>query len=177
MTLDTNLRTHRLPSRGTHFDSCFAYDSTDLSLLLTTAEVEVAELMLKGVLHKALALLDKHRDEQSFQRVSKHITTACSQIDKMVRTDIPNLQRPWFAEGHSDISSPLFLCISKERVMFFTDDSQQSLSGNRQTPLPRKLMSIAKEGVPFNNQGAPEDAVPFPPQSIPYSDLSKNQTS
>ena len=60
--------------RGTHFDGRFAYDSTDLSLLFTTAEDEVAELMLKGVSHKALAQLDKHCNEQSLQRVSEHVT-------------------------------------------------------------------------------------------------------
>lgn len=51
--------------------------------------------------------------------------------------------------------------------MHFTDDSQQSLSCYRQTPLPRKLIPIAKGNVFFNDQGAPADAVPFVPQSIP----------
>ena len=132
--------------RGTHFDGRFAYDFTDLSLLLTTAEDEVAELMLKGVSHKALAQLDKHSDEQSLQRVSEHVTAACGQTDKIVRTDIPELRRPWFAQGHSDVSSPLILCISKEGVVYFTDDShhhylvtgrhcyQESLS-----PEPKKM--------------------------------------
>ena len=113
--------------------------------------------------HKKRKIVKK----KSLQRVSEYVTTACSQIDKIVRTDIPELRRPWFAEGHSDISSPLFLCISKEGVVYFTDDSQQSLSCYRQTPLPRKLISIAKGSVPFNDQGSPEDAVPFAPQSIP----------
>ena len=75
----------------------------------------------------------------------------------MVRTDVPELRRPWFAKGHSDISSPLFLAISKAGVVYFTDDSQQLLSCYRQTPLPRKLISIAKGN----------DSVPFSPQSIP----------
>lgn len=42
-----------------------------------------------------------------------------------------------------------------------------TLSCYRQTPLPRKLISIAKGNVILNNQGAPEDAVPSAPQSIP----------
>ena len=153
--------------RRTHFDGRYAYDSTDLSLLLTTAEDEVAEQMLQGVSHKALAQLYKHSDEQSLQRISEHVTTACGQVDNIVRTDVPELRRPWFAEGHSDISSPLFLAISKAGVLYFTDDSQQSLSCYRQTPSPRNLISIAKGNVFFNDQGAPEDAVPFSPQSIP----------
>ena len=159
---------HRLPSRGgTHFDGRYAYDSTDLSLILTTAEDEVVELMLKGVSHKALAQLEKHSDELSLQRISEPVNTARGQIDKMVRTDVPELRRPWFAEGHSNISSPLFLAIFKAGVVYFTDDSQQSLSCYRQTPLPRQLISIAKGNVFFNDQGAPEDSVPFEPQSIP----------
>ena len=56
----------------------------------------MAELMLKGVSHKALAQLDKHSDEQSLQRISEHVTAACGQIDKMARTDVPELLRPWF---------------------------------------------------------------------------------
>ena len=104
-------------------DGQYAYDSTDLSLILTTADDKVVELMLKGVSHKALAQLDKHSDEQSLQRIREPVTTACGQIDKMVRTDVPELWRPWFAEGHSDISSPLCLAISKAGVVYFTDDS------------------------------------------------------
>ena len=117
--------------------------------------------------HKALAQLDKDSDEQSLQRISEPVTTACGQTDKMVRTDDPDLLRPWFAEGHSDISCPLFLAISKAGVVYFTDDSQQTLSSYRQTPLPRRLISIAKGNVFFNDQGVPEDSVPFAPQSIP----------
>ena len=72
-------------------DGQYAYDSTDLSLILTTADDKVVELMLKGVSHKALAQLDKHSDEQSLQRIREPVTTACGQIDKMVRTDVPEL--------------------------------------------------------------------------------------
>ena len=72
-------------------DSRYAYDFSDLSLILTTAEDEVVELMLKGVSHKALAQLDKHRDEQSLQRIREPVTTGCGQIDKMVRTHVPEL--------------------------------------------------------------------------------------
>ena len=72
-------------------DGQYAYDSTDLSLILTTADDEVVELMLKGVSPKALAQLDKHSDEQSLQRICEHVTTTCGQIDKMVRTDVPEL--------------------------------------------------------------------------------------
>jgi len=39
---------------GTHFDGRHSYDSTDLSLLLTSATDEVVERMLKGVSDQCL---------------------------------------------------------------------------------------------------------------------------
>ena len=47
-----------------------AYDSTDLSTVLTTTDNVVTETMYRGVSHKAVALLDKRSNEQSLQRVS-----------------------------------------------------------------------------------------------------------
>ena len=51
--------------------------------------------------------------------------------------------------------------------MCFTDDSQQSLSCYRQTPLPRKLISISKGSSQINDQAVPDDAVPFAPEWVP----------
>ena len=92
---------------------------------------------------------------------------ACGEVEKLVRTDIPELRRPWFAEDHSGISSPLFLVISKLGVVYYTDDSNQSLSCYRQTPLPRKLIPISKGSAQVNDQGVPDDNVPFTPESVP----------
>ena len=153
--------------RGTHFDGRHSYDSTDLSLLLSSAKDDVVERMLKGVSHKAISQLDKHSDEQSLQRVSESVINACGEVEKLVRTDIPELRRPWFAEDHSGISSPLFLVISKAGVVYYTDDSNQSLSCYRQTPLPRKLIPISKGSAQVNDQGVPDDDVPFAPESVP----------
>ena len=50
--------------------------------------------MLKGVSHNALSQLDKHSDEQSVQRISENVITACGDIQQMVTTDIPELRRP-----------------------------------------------------------------------------------
>ena len=128
--------------RGTHFDCQYAYDLTDLSILLTSAKNKVLELVLKGVSHKTLAQLDKHSDEQSLRRISKSVTSACEEVNKLVRTEIPELRRSRFAEDLAVISSLLFMTISKVGVVYFTDDSQQSLSCYRQTPLPRKKVSF-----------------------------------
>ena len=57
---------------------------------------EIAEKMNVGVAHGALAHLDKHIDEQVLQRISKPVIEACFKVDTIVRTDIPELRRPWF---------------------------------------------------------------------------------
>ena len=153
--------------RGSHFDGTFAYDSTDFLVLLTTADDHIAQLMSQGVSHKAIAQLDKHSDEQILQRVNESLTTACTQVGVMVRTDIPELRKPWLSENHSEalyvlffllpyprvdfcftlafrksfrstVRSPLFATISKSGLLFYTDDYQQSLYCYRQTPVPKK---------------------------------------
>ena len=113
--------------------------------------------MLKGVPHKALAQVDKHSDEQSLQRISEPVTTACGQIDKMVSTEVPGLRRPWFAESHSDISSPLFLAIWKAGVVHFTDDTAITILLQANTATKKAYLHNQKN-VFFNDQGAPEDA-------------------
>ena len=80
--------------RGTHFDGKHCYDSTDLAILLTTALDEVVQTMSKGISHKAISQLDKHSDEQSLQRVSDEVIEECSDISKLIRTDVPELRRP-----------------------------------------------------------------------------------
>ena len=129
--------------RGTHFDGCHLYVSTDLSLLLSSAKDEVLERMLKGVSHKAISQLDKHSDEQSLQRVSEIVINA------------------------HGFSYPLFLVIPKAGVVYYTDDSNQSLSCYRKTPLPQKLIPISKGSAQVNDQGVPHDDVPFAQESVP----------
>ena len=101
------------------------------------------------------------------QRISENVITACGEVQQMVRTGIPERRRPWFAEGHSEISSPMFLVISKAGVVYFTDDSQQSLSCYRQKTLPSNLISISRRSSQINDQGVPDDAVPFTPECVP----------
>ena len=55
--------------------------------------------------------------------------------------------------------------ISKAGVVYYTDDSNQSLSCYRQTPLPRKLIPISKGSAQVNHQGVPDDDVSLAPES------------
>ena len=115
--------------------------------------------MNKRVSHAALGQFDKHSDEHSLQRISSAVIESCQEVSKLVRTDIPELCRPWFAENHDSIISPRFIGVSKHGVIFFTDYTNQSLVFYRQTPLRRKLFVIS-EGR------ADEDNVPFSPETI-----------
>ena len=105
--------------RGTHIDGEHIYDSTDHALLLTTAPDDVVQIMCKGISHKAIAQLDKHSDEQSLQRVSSEIIEACSEVSKLIKTEVPELRRPWFAEMYDKVMSPLFLSVSFHGTVYF----------------------------------------------------------
>ena len=78
-----------------------------------TGPNEVAEKINVGVAHGALTQLDKHSDEQALQRISKPVTEACLEVDTIVKTDISELRRSWFAENHSDMISHLFIIVSR----------------------------------------------------------------
>ena len=95
--------------------------------------------MSRGLSHTALCQLDKHSDEQAFQRVSSNAINACTEVASLVKTDVPELRRPWFSSGHEKIGSVLFVTVSLERVVFFTDDTKCALVCYRQNPLLRKL--------------------------------------
>ena len=94
-------------------------------LIMSTGTNEVTEKMNKGVAHGTLAQLDKHSDKHALQRISEPVTEACKAVDKVIRTDIPELRRPWFADNHNEIISPLFLAVSKYGVVFYTDESKK----------------------------------------------------
>ena len=59
------------------------------------------------------------------------------------------MRRPLFPDNHRKISNPLFLTISKERVVFATDDFYKTVFFFSQCRIPRKLNFIRKscEGV------------------------------
>ena len=82
-------------------------------------------------------------------------------MDKVIRTDIPELRRPWFADNHNEIISPLFLAVCKYGVVFYTDESKNTVSFYRQTPLPRKIHIVSGgEGE------GDDDNVPLAPQKV-----------
>ena len=147
--------------RGTHFDGKNSYNATDFSLIMSTCSNEVSEMMNRGVSHGTLAQFDKHSDEHSLQRISEPVIEACKEVGKLVRTDIPELRRPWFAENHAtSISSPLFVTVSKNDAVFYTDDTNNSLVCYRQTPLPRKLIALSHIAA------EEEDNVPDAPNKV-----------
>ena len=102
---------------------------------MSTCSNEIAERMNKGVSHGALAQFDKYSDEHSLQRISGQVIQACRDGGKLLKTDVPELRRPWFAEDHNKVPSLLFVAVSKRGVIFYTDDTSNSLVCYRQTPL------------------------------------------
>ena len=110
---------------------------------MSTGTNELNEKMNKGVAHSTLAQLDKHSDKYALQRISEPVTDACKAVDKVIRTDIPELRRPWFADNHNEIISPQFLAVSKYGVVFYTDESTNTVSCYRQTSLSRKIHIVS----------------------------------
>ena len=76
------------------------------------------------------------------------------EVDTIVKTDIPELRRPWFAENHRDVISPLFIIVSRFGVVFYTDQTKNWIAFYRQTPLPRKLITISG-GVSEDTENVP----------------------
>ena len=79
--------------------------------MMYTCSNEIAEWMNKGVSHGALAQFDKHSDEHSLQRIDGQVIQACRGAGKLLKSDVPELRRPWFAEDHNNVPSRLFLCL------------------------------------------------------------------
>ena len=96
------------------------------------ADDQTFKLFSKGLSHAALAELDKHSDEHAIQRASRYVIQACNQTSSLVRTDIPELIRPWFANQHDKIGSIPFVVVSSKGVVFCTDDYKQQLFYYRQ---------------------------------------------
>ena len=68
-----------------------------------------------------------------------------------MKTDIPELRKPHFAENHDDVGKPLFVDVSMKGVVFFTDDVSDTVFFYCQYP------SINEE---------PNDHVPHEPTDI-----------
>ena len=106
---------------------------------METASNQVVECMSRGLSHTALCQLDKHSDEQALKRVNSNVINACIEVASLVKTDVRELRGPWFSSGHEKIGSVIFVTVSLEGVVFFTDDTKCALVCYRQNPLPRKL--------------------------------------
>ena len=77
-----------------------------------------------GVSPKAIALLDKHSDEQSLQRESEYVAAICTEAGMVVRTDLQKLKRPSLAENHSNVSqiAGVALTNGQKNLLFVTRD-------------------------------------------------------
>ena len=61
---------------------------------------------------------DQHSDELSLQLVSDPVVDAL----KEAKHHFPEIRRTWFADNHERIGKPLFVKVSKEGIVFATDD-------------------------------------------------------
>ena len=129
---------------------------------METASNQVVKCMSGGLSHTALCQLDKHSDEQALQRVSTNVINACIEEASLVKTDVSELRRPWFSSGHEKIGSVLFVTVSLEGVMFFTDDTKCALVCYRQNPLPRRLSWLSYGELLEGD----EDPIPQAPNSV-----------
>ena len=147
--------------RGTLFDGKYSFDATDILLSLITSKDDVFEKISSGLAHAALGQFDKHSDEHALQRISKNVTKGLTDIGSIVKTDIPEVLRPWFAQNHSKIGSILFVTLSASGIVFCTDDYNQQLFYYRQTPIPRRVVFLTS-----GKTEEVEDITPNAPKTV-----------
>ena len=80
-----------------------------------------------GVSHKAVLQFDRQSDELAFQRISNNVTEMCWDVCNLLKTDVPEIGRPWFSERHNFIHKPLFVAVGKWSFVFATDDYRQGV--------------------------------------------------
>lgn len=131
--------------RGTHFDGQYSYDANDLVVLLSSVNEEQYRKLDAVVSHKSVLQFDKQSDEQAQQRLSNNVVDVMEEVQVLVKTDIPEQRRPWFADHHDEINKPLFLTISKWGLVFATDDHRRGIFWYRQSGLPRKVTFLPKK--------------------------------
>ena len=95
------------------------------------------------------------------QRVSDPVIDALKETKHLLKTDIPEMRRPWFADNHEKIGKPLFVTISKEWVVFATDDFYKTVFFYRQCGIPRLPNFIGK-----SCEGLSDDPIPSTPVDI-----------
>ena len=132
--------------RGTHFDGSYTYDSKDLWVAASTSEEKQVEILFKGLSQRAFSQIDKHSEELALQRVSDQVISTVDSICSFAKTDIPKLYKPWTSKSsnHSSlIGTPLFICISKRGLVFYSDDNKPGIFFYRQIPIQRKIYTIS----------------------------------
>ena len=112
---------------------------------METVSNQVVEYMSRGLSHTALCQLDIYSDEQALQRVSSNVINAHMEVASLVKTDVPELCRPWFSSGHEKFGSVLFVTVSLDGVVFFTDDTKCALMCYRQNPPPKNYLGFHME--------------------------------
>ena len=61
-----------------------------------------------------------NNDELSLQGVSDPVIDVLKETKYLLKTDLPEMKRPWFPDNNEQISKPLFVTINKEGVVFAT---------------------------------------------------------
>ena len=138
--------------RGSHYNGKHTYDSSDVAIILSSAEGEDYQILNAGLSHRAVLQFDKQSDELSLQRMSSNLTEMLSKSKDIVKTDVPEQRRPWFTEGHEYIDKPLFVTISQCGLVFATDDHRQDVFFYRQSGLPRKVNFVGKYASQSNDE-------------------------
>ena len=98
----------------------------------------------QGLQLRAVLQCGKQSDELSLQGVSDPVIDALKETKHLLRTDIPEMRRPWFAVNHEKIGEPLFITISKKWIVFATDDLYKTVFFYRQCGIPCTLNFIGK---------------------------------
>ena len=80
---------------GTHFYGHFTYDSKDLWMAAFTSNEQQHRMIFQGLSQRALSQLDKHCEELALQKVSDPVISTHESIFCFIKTDIPDLYKPW----------------------------------------------------------------------------------
>ena len=113
-------------------------------LPVRTSNKQQHSMIFQGLSKRALSQLDKH--SEALQRVSDPVISTLESIFCFIKTDIPELYKPWTStsSNHSTlIGDPLFIVISRHGVAFYTDNNKAGLHYCRQTPVQRKVYTMS----------------------------------
>ena len=115
---------------GTHIDDHFTCDSKALWTAACTSNEQQHSTIFEGLSQRAFSQLDKHSEELALQRVSDPVISTLESIFCLIKTDIPELYKPWtstFSNHSTLIGAPLFIVISRHGVVSYTDNNKAGL--------------------------------------------------